>query len=48
MAEVYLYDQDYQSTITVSETGLELVNRHRDDTGTDLVLYVTFVARDLD
>jgi len=41
MAEVYLHDQDYQATITVSEAGLELVNRHRDDTGSDLILYVT-------
>lgn len=40
MAEVYLHDQDYQTTITVSEAGLELVNRHRDDTVSDLVLYV--------
>ena len=48
MVEVYLYDQDYQTTITVCEAGLELINRHRDDNGTDLVLYVTFAARDLD
>jgi len=41
MAELYLHDQDYQTTITVSEAGLELVNRHRDDTGSDLVLYVS-------
>jgi hypothetical protein len=40
MAEVYLHDQDYQATITVSEAGLELVNGHRDDTGSDLILYV--------
>ena len=40
MAGLYLHDQDYQTTITVSEAGLELVNRHRDDTGSDLVLYV--------
>lgn len=40
MTELYLHDQDYQTTITVSEAGLELVNRHRDDTGSDLVLYV--------
>jgi hypothetical protein len=40
MAEVYLHDQDYQTTITVSEAGLELVNRHRDDSGSDLDLYV--------
>jgi len=40
MAEVYLHDQDYQTTITVSEAGLELVNRHRDDSGSDLALYV--------
>ncbi|KAI9511143.1 TPR-like protein, partial [Russula earlei] len=38
MAEVYLHDQDYQATITVSEAGLELVNGHRDDTGSDLGL----------
>jgi superkiller protein 3 len=42
MAEVYLYDQDYQTTVTVSEAGLELVNVHRVDTGSDLTLYVTF------
>jgi len=42
MAEVYLHDQDYQSTVTVSEAGLELVNVHRVDTGSDLTLYVTF------
>jgi hypothetical protein len=40
MAEVYLHDEDYQTTITVSEAGLELVNGHRDDTGSDLILYV--------
>src|SRR5579863_5485593 len=43
MAEVYLHDEDHQTTITVSEAGLELVNGHRDDTGSDLILYV--VAR---
>jgi superkiller protein 3 len=42
MAGVYLHDEDYQSTITVSEAGLELVNGHRDDTGSDLVLYVAY------
>jgi len=42
MAEVYLHDQDYQATVTVSEAGLELVNVHRVDTGSDLTLYVTF------
>jgi hypothetical protein len=42
MAEVYLHDQDYQTTVTVSEAGLELVNVHRVDTGSDLTLYVTF------
>lgn len=42
MAEVYLYDQDYQTTVTVSEAGLELVNVHRVDTGSDLTLYVAF------
>jgi superkiller protein 3 len=42
MAEVYLYDQDYQTTVTASEAGLELVNVHRVDTGSDLTLYVTF------
>jgi len=40
MAELYLHNQDYQTTITLSEAGLELVNKHRDDTGFDLVLYV--------
>ncbi len=38
MAEVYLFDQDYQATITVSEAGLELVNAYRVDTGSDLIL----------
>jgi len=38
MAEVYLYDQDYQTTVTASEAGLELVNVHRVDTGSDLTL----------
>jgi superkiller protein 3 len=42
MAEVYLHDQDYQATVTVSEAGLELVNIHRVDTGSNLTLYVTF------
>jgi superkiller protein 3 len=42
LAEVYLHDLDYQSTVTVSEAGLELVNVHRVDTGSDLTLYVTF------
>jgi hypothetical protein len=45
MAEVYLHDQDYQTTITVSEAGLELISTHRVDTGSDLILYVTFIAR---
>jgi hypothetical protein len=40
MVGVYLHDEDYQTTITVSEAGLELVNGHRDDTGSDLVLCV--------
>src|SRR5260221_4946597 len=40
MAEVYLHDQDYPTTITVSEAGLELANRHRDDSCSDLALYV--------
>lgn len=38
MAEVYLHDQDYQTTVTVSEAGLELVNVHRVDTGSELTL----------
>ncbi len=42
MTEVYLYDQDYEATIVVSEAGLELVNTHRVDTGSDLTLCVTF------
>lgn len=42
MTEVYLHDQDYEATIMVSEAGLELVNVHRVDTGSDLSLYVTF------
>lgn len=42
MTEVYLHDQDYEATVTVSEAGLELVNVHRVDTGSDLTLYVTF------
>jgi hypothetical protein len=40
MTEVYLQDQDYQATITVSQAGLELVNSHREDTGSDLILCV--------
>jgi hypothetical protein len=44
MAEVYLQDQDYQTSITVSEAGLELVGAHRVDTGSELILYVTFTA----
>lgn len=47
MAQVYLHDQDYQTTITVSEAGLELVNRHRDDSGSDLDLYVFHSSRRL-
>jgi hypothetical protein len=42
ISEVYLQDQDYQVTITVSEAGLELVNKHQEDTGSDLMLYVNF------
>jgi superkiller protein 3 len=45
MAEVYLHDQDYQTTIAVSEAGLELVSAHRADTGSDLILYVPFAAQ---
>jgi hypothetical protein len=45
MAEVYLQDQDYQTTITVAEAGLELVNAHRVDTGSNLILYVTLTAQ---
>jgi hypothetical protein len=45
MAEVYLQDQDYQTTITVSEAGLELVKVHRVDTGSDLILCVNFTAQ---
>jgi superkiller protein 3 len=45
MAEVYLQDQDYQTTITVSEAGLELVSAYRVDTGSDLILYVTFTPQ---
>ena len=33
MAEVYLHDQDYQTTVTVSEAGLELVSAHRVEIG---------------
>jgi superkiller protein 3 len=40
IADVYLQDQDYQVTITVSEAGLELVNKHQEDSGSDLMLYV--------
>ena len=46
MSEVYLLDQDYQATISVSEAGLELVNRYRNNTGSDLTLYVTFQLKD--
>jgi superkiller protein 3 len=45
MVEVYLQDQDYQNTITVSEAGLELVRAHRVDTGSDLILYVISTAQ---
>ncbi|KAH9083896.1 TPR-like protein [Lactarius deliciosus] len=38
MSEVYLLDQDYQATISVSEAGLELINRYRNNTGSDLTL----------
>ncbi|KAI0268796.1 TPR-like protein [Gloeopeniophorella convolvens] len=38
MSRVYLDDQDYQAAMTVAEAGLELVNRHRNDTGTELTL----------
>ena len=47
MSEVYLLDQDYQTTISVSEAGLELVNRYRDNTGSDLTLYVTLQLKDV-
>jgi hypothetical protein len=40
MSEVYLQDQNYQDTIDVSEAGLELVNKHREDNASDLKLYV--------
>lgn len=45
MTEVYLQDQDYQTTITVAEAGLELVSAHRVDTGSNLILYVTLTAQ---
>ncbi|KAF8270248.1 TPR-like protein [Lactarius quietus] len=38
MSEMYLLDQDYQATISVCEAGLELVKRHRNNTGSDLIL----------
>ena len=41
MSEVYLVDQDYQATISVSDAGLGLVTKYRDNTGSDLTLYVT-------
>ena len=41
MSEVYLVDQDYQATISVSDAGLELVTKYRENTGSDLTLYVT-------
>lgn len=47
MSEVYLVDQDYQATISVCEAGLELVNRHRKNTGSDLTLYVILLPKDL-
>lgn len=47
MSEVYLVDQDYQATISVCEAGLELVNRHRKHTGSDLTLYVILQPKDL-
>jgi hypothetical protein len=47
MSEVYLLDQDYQATISVCEAGLELVNRHRKNTGFDLTLYVVLQLKDV-
>jgi hypothetical protein len=47
MSEVYLLDQDYQATISVSEAGLVLVNRYRNNTGSDLTLYVTLQLKDV-
>ncbi|KAI9449401.1 TPR-like protein [Lactarius psammicola] len=38
MSEVYLLDQDYQAAISASEAGLELVDRYRNNTGSDLTL----------
>jgi hypothetical protein len=48
MAEVFLHDQDYQSTITVAEAGLELVSTHRVNTGSNLTLYVSFTTQKSD
>jgi hypothetical protein len=47
MSEVYLLDQDYQATISVCEAGLELANRHRKNTGSDLTLYVIFQLKNV-
>ena len=47
MSEVYLLDQDYQATISASEAGLQLVDRHRNNTGSDLTLYVTLQLKDV-
>ncbi len=47
MSEVYLLDQDYQATISVSEAGLELVNRYRNNTGSNLTLYVALQLKDV-
>ena len=45
MAEMFLQDQDYRSTITVAEAGLELVSAHRVDTGSNLTLYVRLTTQ---
>ncbi len=47
MSEVYLFDQDYQATISASEAGLELVNGYRNNTGSDLALYVILQWKDV-
>ncbi|EJD03262.1 TPR-like protein [Fomitiporia mediterranea MF3/22] len=36
LCDIYVIEEDYQNTIAASEKGLQLIARHRIDTGTDL------------
>lgn len=38
LAEVYLWDLDYQNAISVAEVGIDLARRQRQDTGSDIPL----------